>query len=182
MLEILKKRRSTRKYKKIKVETEKIDMLVQAALLSPTSRNLQPWEFIVVTDRDILEKLSHSKEDGSGFLKRAPLGIVVTADPDKSDVWVEDASIASIIIQLTAESAGLSSCWIQIRKRMHNNSVTAEQYVKEMLNIPQNLNVESIIAVGYSDETTREHTGKNLKYEKVSLNRYGGTYKGGSHD
>ncbi|HEB30859.1 MAG TPA: NAD(P)H nitroreductase [Spirochaetes bacterium] len=181
MIEILKKRRSVRKYKKIEIEDEKIDLLVQAALLSPTSRNLQPWEFVAVTDRDILEKLSHSKEDGSGFLKNAPLGIVVTADPDKSDVWVEDASIASIIIQLTAESVGLSSCWIQIRKRMHNNSVTAEQYVRNILNIPENRDVESIIAVGYSDETARARTGKNLKYEKVSLNRYGEAFQGIDH-
>jgi nitroreductase len=178
MIELLKRRRSTRKYKTIEVEAEKIYMLVQAALLSPTSRNLQPWEFVAVTDREILEKLSHSKEDGSGFLKSAPLGIVVTADPDKSDVWVEDASIASIIIQLAAESAGLSSCWIQIRKRMHNNSVTAEQYVREILNIPDNRNVESIIAVGYSSETARARSGENLKYEKVSLNRYGEAFEG----
>ena len=170
MLEILKKRRSVRSYKKNEVEAEKIRILIQAALLSPTSRNFQPWEFVVVTDKDTLVKLSRSKEDGSGFLKNAPMCIVVMADPDKSDVWVEDASIASIIIQLTAESLGLSSCWIQIRKRMHGNNLTAEQYVREILKIPENRNVESIIAVGYGDKKPGPRTDKKLKYENVRLN------------
>ena len=177
MIEMLKKRRSIRKFKKTRVEIEKINTLVQAALLSPTSRNLKPWEFIVVNDTDTLRKLSHSKEGGSGFLKNAPLGIVVTADPDRSDVWVEDASIASIIVQLAAESVGLSTCWIQIRKRMHNNSLTAEQYVRKTLNIPENRNVESIIAVGYSNETKQASTAKDLLYEKVSLNLYGEAFQ-----
>ena len=176
MLEILKKRRSVRNYTETAVEAEKINMLVQAALLSPTSRNLHPWEFIVVTDKGTLEKLSRSKEDGSSFLKNAPLGIVVIADPDKSDVWVEDASIASIIIQLTAESVGLSSCWIQIRKRLHKNGASSQQYVRKILGIPENRNVESIIAVGYSREKDMSGTEKNLKYEKVSSNRYGVAY------
>jgi nitroreductase len=178
MLEILKKRRSVRSYKKNEVEAEKLSILVQSALLSPTSRNLQPWEFVVVTDKDTLVKLSRSKEDGSGFLKNAPLCIVVIADPDKSDVWVEDASIASIIIQLTAESLGLSSCWIQIRKRKHKNGLTAEQYVREILRIPENMSVESIIAVGYSDEKPGPRPDKKLKYEKIRLNEYGRGFQG----
>jgi nitroreductase len=177
MLEMLKKRRSVRNFTKSPVEAEKIDMLVHAALLSPTSRNLQPWEFIVVTDKDILENLSQSKEDGSEFLKNAPLGIVVIAESDKSDVWVEDTSIASIIIQLTAESLGLSSCWIQIRKRRHKNGITSEQYVREILGIPENRSVESIIALGYKHKEAVNRTEKKLKYERVKLNEYGRAYQ-----
>ncbi|MDK2799866.1 MAG: hypothetical protein PWP27_1077 [Clostridiales bacterium] len=174
MLEILKKRRSIRKFKEVSVEKEKIEALIQAALLSPTSRNLYPWEFIIVTDKSLLQKLALSKEHGSTFLKDAPLGIVVLADPDKSDVWIEDTSIASILIQVTAESLGLGSCWIQIRQRQHNESQTSEEYVREVLNIPQNMKIESIIAVGYPDEQRPAHTEEELLYNKVYINQYGG--------
>ncbi|VAX32202.1 Nitroreductase, partial [hydrothermal vent metagenome] len=92
---LIRKRRSIRKFLKKEVEAEKIDQLVEAALRAPSSRGLNPWEFIVVTKKDLLEKLSKAKKHGSSFLNNAPLGIVVCADPAKCDVWIEDASIAS---------------------------------------------------------------------------------------
>ncbi|OEF99977.1 hypothetical protein BHF71_07180 [Vulcanibacillus modesticaldus] len=172
MLELLKKRRSIRKFKKDKVPNDLINQIIQAALLSPSSRKINPWEFIVVDDENYLEKLSHSKIHGSHFLKNAPLGIVVVADENKSDVWIEDTSISSIIIQLTAHSLGLGSCWIQIRNRMNSENQTAEDYIKNLLAIPDNYKVESIIAIGYPDENKPPHTEKELQFEKVHLNKF----------
>ncbi|RLB08257.1 MAG: NAD(P)H-dependent dehydrogenase/reductase, partial [Deltaproteobacteria bacterium] len=143
----------------------------------PSSRGFNPWEFIVVTDRDLLEKLSRAKEHGSAFLKGAPLGIVVCADPYKSDVWIEDSSIASTFILLAAESLGLGSCWIQIRERMHNEAKSAQEYISEILNIPKEMKVESIIAVGYPDEKKPPHRKEELQYGKVHINLYGKLYK-----
>lgn len=177
MLEVLKKRRSIRKFKDREVPKEEIDKLVKAALLSPSSRSICPWEFVVVTDKNILEKLAYCKEHGSIFLKDAPLGIVVLADETKSDVWVEDTSIASIIIQLTAETMGLGSCWIQIRNRMHDKTETAENYIKNLLNIPDKYKVESVIALGYPLETKLPHSEENLKFDIVYANQYAQLYK-----
>ncbi|WP_457576962.1 nitroreductase family protein, partial [Desulfomarina sp.] len=87
-LELLKKRRSIRRFQEKPVEKEKIDMLMEAALRSPSSRSLNPWEFVVVTDRSLLEELATSKPHGGSFIKNAPLAIVVCGDPGKSDVWV----------------------------------------------------------------------------------------------
>lgn len=176
MLEILRKRRSIRKYINTVIEAEKIDELVKSALLSPSSRNIQPCEYIVVTDRNILEKLSHAKEHGSSFLKNASLGMVVLADSDRSDAWIEDSSISSIIIQLTAESIGLASCWIQIRGRMRDTGETAEQYVRSILNIPENRKVESIISIGYQDEEKRPYTDEELNFNRVFKNEYSRKY------
>ena len=174
-LSLIQKRRSIRQYLAKPVEADKIDMLIEAALRSPSSRGFNPWEFVVVTDQDLLEKLSKAKPHGASFLKIAPLGIVVCADPEKCDVWVEDASIASIFIHLAAESMGLGSCWIQIRKRMHDQNKTAQAYVREFLNIPQNLNVESIIAIGYPAEKKPPHKKEDLQYKKVYFDSYGKT-------
>jgi nitroreductase len=172
-LSLVQKRRSIRRYKDKPVEPEKIDRLIEAVLRAPSSRGFNPWEFVVVTDRALLEKLSRAKPHGASFLKDASLGIVICADPEKCDVWIEDASIASIYIHLAAESMELGSCWIQIRKRMHNQTKTAEQYIRELLNIPENLNVESMIAIGYPAEKKSPHLKEDLQYKKVHYNGYG---------
>ncbi len=173
MMDILSRRRSIRKYKEDKIEPEKIEQLIKAALLAPSSRNLKPWEFIVVDDRDLLKKLAESKQHGSSFLKGAALAIVVLADPQKCDVWIEDASIVSIILHLTAESIGLGSCWIQIRARQHDDHQSAEDYVKDLLKIPATYKVESIISVGYPAEQKTLNNESELQYSKVYLNAHG---------
>ena len=81
-MSLIQKRRSIRRFLAKPIEDEKIEMLIEAALRAPSSRGLNPWEFIVVTERDLLEKLSSAKTHGSEFLKNAPLGIVVCADED----------------------------------------------------------------------------------------------------
>jgi len=171
-LSLTQRRRSIRKYLEKPVEAEKIDLLIEAALRSPSSRGFNPWEFVVVTDKGLLEKLSAAKPHGASFLKNAPLGIVVCADPAKCDVWVEDASIASIFIHLAAESMGLGSCWIQIRKRMHDQTTTAQAYIKGLLNIPKKLTVESIVAIGYPGEKKPPHRKEDLQYKKVHYGLY----------
>ncbi len=172
MLELLKQRRSIRKFKDQDIEPEKITQLVKGALLSPSSRSLTPWEFIVVTDKQTLQQLASAKSAGSAFLKGAPLAIVVLADPLVSDVWIEDASIATILMQMVAESIGLGSCWVQIRERKHSEGICSEEYVRQVLNIPEHLKVEAILGVGYPDETKAPQREENLKYHKVFLNGY----------
>lgn len=177
-LSLAQKRRSIRKFLDKPVEPEKIETLVECALRAPSSRGFNPWEFVVVTDRELLENLSRAKKQGSAFLKGAALAIVVCADSERSDIWVEDASIASTFILLAAESLGLGACWIQIRERPHDDQRTAEEYISEVLNIRKGLKVESIIALGYPDETKPPHKREALQYEKVHLNGYGKPYPG----
>lgn len=169
-LDLIRSRRSIRKFKNQAVEKEKTDTLVEAALRSPSSRGINPWRFIVIEDKSLLERLSCAKPHGAGFLKDAPLGIVVCCDATKSDVWVEDASIASVFIHLAAHEIGLGSCWIQIRKREYNPSKSSDTYIKELLNLPDNIKIESIIAIGYPAEVKKGHTKDSLQRHKVSFN------------
>ncbi|NQU63430.1 MAG: nitroreductase family protein [SAR324 cluster bacterium] len=173
----IRQRRSIRKYTENEVEPEKVAQIVEALLRSPSSRGYTPWEFIIVTDRVLLEKLSKSKPHGSSFLKNAVLGIVVCADPSIADTWVEDTTIAAIMGQLAAESLGLGSCWIQIRARKYSPQQPSETYIAELLDIPANLNIESIIAIGYGDEKKSPKKTSDLQYEKVKLNNYQHPYK-----
>ncbi len=172
MIELLRNRRSIRKYIEKDIEPDKIEILKEAVLRSPSSRNFDPWEFVFVDDRGLLKQLALCKPHGAKFLEGAALGTVICADEQKSDVWIEDCSIASILVQMTAQSIGLGSCWIQIRKRMFDDQKTSEDYIKDLLNIPDNFRVESIIAIGYPAEKREPVRQEDLKYEKVRFNSY----------
>ncbi len=172
-LDQIAQRRSIRKFQSSPVEKEKVDQLVEAALRSPSSRSFNPWRFIVVDRADLLEKLSTAKPHGASFLKNAPLGIVVCGDTSASDVWVEDTAIASTFIHLAAQDLGLGSCWIQIRKREHDANSDAGEYIRNLLNIPTHLSVESILAIGYPDKAKKGHDRKSLDFDKVFYNGYG---------
>jgi nitroreductase len=172
MLELLKTRRSIRKYQDWPVEREKIDTILKAALLAPSSRSIRPWEFIAVTDKELLSKLSQCRKPMSGYLAQAPLCVVVTADRESCDVWVEDCSITAIIMQLTAHSMGLGSCWIQIRKRNHDEERSADDYIRSVLHVPEKYSVECIIAIGYSAEEKKAYTEEQLAYNKLHYNDF----------
>lgn len=175
-LSIARQRRSIRNFEKKKVEADKVDMLLEAALRAPSSRGLNPWRFILVTDPGLLDRLSRARPHGSSFLRNAPLGIVLCADPSESDVWIEDCSIASIFMLMAAESIGLGGCWIQIRERMHKEDITAEAYVSEVLSIPDDYKVENMVAVGYPAKRLPPHEKGELQYEKIFINGYGRPY------
>ncbi|MEA4925862.1 MAG: nitroreductase family protein [Syntrophomonadaceae bacterium] len=176
MLELLRKRRSIRKYQGRQLSRPEIEQLLKAALMSPSSRGLKPWEFIIVSHPDMLRQLSLSKTHGSSFLQGATAGIVVLADPNKCDVWIEDASIASVILHLTAASMNLGSCWIQIRKRYHDDKQAAEEYIKRLLSIPDHYQVESIIAIGYPAENKAPFKDSDLPLGKVHAETFGTAY------
>lgn len=169
---LIEKRRSIRKFKQVPVETEKINKLIEAALRPMSGRGRNPWHFIVVDQPDLIQKLSAARPSGSTFLKNAPLAIVILADPSKTDVWVEDASIATTFLHLAATDLGLGSCWIQVRKRDHNETTTAAAYIRNLLNVPDNFEVESMLAVGYADEEKAPHPKASLQLEKISFNAF----------
>lgn len=172
-IDLVRKRRSIRKYQPQPVENDKIDLLIETALRACSSRGVQPWEFVVVTDPQILAQLAAAKPAGSAFLKEAPLAFVVCVDSSKTDVWVEDASIAAVFLHLAAADLGLGSCWSQIRLREHDAQQSAAAYVAGLLGLRQGLEVEAIIAIGYPAEDKEPHPASSLAYDKISRERYG---------
>ena len=167
MLELLRKRRSVRRFSEKSVEPEKVDLLIEALLRSPSSKGRNPWEFIVVTDPEQRAKLAEAKPKGGTFVVRAPLAIVICADPEKCDVWIEDCSIAAIILQLAALDLGLGSCWSQIRRRSHASGEASSDYLRQVLNLPEQYQVQAIIGIGYPAEEKIGHAQENLPYHKI---------------
>ena len=100
------------------------------------------------------------------------MAIVVTADPLASDVWIEDASIASIMIQLQAEDLGLGSCWVQVRERYTATGMPSDEFVRGVLDIP--LQVLSVIAIGHKGMERKPFNEDHLQWEKIHINKFGG--------
>lgn len=170
--ELIKKRRSTRKFTEQLLTPEQVEAILKAGLMAPSSKSKTPWQFITVEDKALLQKLSECKESSSKLIAGCALAVVVAADPMESDVWIEDASIVSIMMQLQAEDLGLGSCWVQIRNRYTNEELPADDYVKELLNIPHQLQVLSVIAFGYKAAERKPFDEENLQWEKIHINRF----------
>ena len=163
-----------RKFTDEHLSQEQVVELMKAALMAPTSKRSNAWQFILVDDKETLKKLSLCKEQASQFIADAALAVVVCADPWASDVWIEDAAIASIYLQLQAEDLGLGSCWVQVRERFTANGTDSGEYVQGVLDIPLQLQVLSIIAIGHKGMERKPFNEEHLQWEKIHLNRYGG--------
>lgn len=172
--DLIVKRRSMRKFTDEPVGQDDVVELLKAALMAPSSKRSNCWQFVVVDDKDMLKELSHCKEHGSSFLSEAALAVVVCADPLVSDVWIEDCSVASIMLQLQAEDLGLGSCWIQIRERYTAAGMPSDDFVRGLLDIPLQMQVLSIIAIGHKGMERKPFNEDNLQWEKIHINKFGG--------
>lgn len=172
--DLIVKRRSMRKFTDEPVGQDDVVELLKAALMAPSSKRTNCWQFVVVDDKDMLKELSHCKEHGSSFLSEAALAVVVCADPLVSDVWIEDCSVASIMLQLQAEDLGLGSCWIQIRERYTAAGMPSDDFVRGLLDIPLQMQVLSIIAIGHKGMERKPFNEDNLQWEKIHINKFGG--------
>jgi nitroreductase len=171
--DLLAKRRSTRKFTDEKLTQDQVVTLMKAALMSPSSKRSNPWQFVMVDDAELLQALAGCKEQSAAFIADAALAVVVLADPLTSDVWVEDAAIASIILQLQAEDLGLGSCWVQVRERQTADGQPAEEYIRGLLNVPLPWQVLSVVAIGHKAAERKPFNEEHLQWEKVHINRFG---------
>lgn len=173
-MELLKRRRSSRLFTGEAVDKDVVCDLMRAALMSPSGHRVNPWEFVLVDDKDMLKALSVCKEHGAGLLEGAAMAVVVIADTRKTDVWIEDCSIATIILQLAAEDKGLGSCWVQVRRRMDAEGNVAEDNVRNLLGIPADYAVLSIVAIGHKAREAKPFDEEKMQWDKVHIGKFGG--------
>ena len=165
-------RRSVRKYSSEPVDDEKLDVIVRAGLLSPSGHSKYPCEFIIVKDKSMLEKMSHCRVGAAKMLEGAGAAIVVLADREKSDVIIEDASVAMMSMHLMAASLGLGSCWIQIRARESEDGRPSEEFLRELLGFPTNFQCQSVLSIGVPERSSKPHDLDRLKLEKIHSEKF----------
>ncbi|HAR91933.1 MAG TPA: nitroreductase [Eubacterium sp.] len=157
LLDILKKRKSIRKYTDEQIPEEYIEKILEAGKLAPSGRNKKPVKLIPVRDKETLEYLSNTRSHGSQILAGANAAIIVTGDSELSDTWIEDCSIAMMIMQLSATELGIGNCWVQVRGRYldETGELTAD-LIKSKLNIEDKYSVECMLSLGMPAENWRE--------------------------
>lgn len=165
-------RRSYRKFTSEEVDPEAVKTIIRAALMSPTSKTRRAWHFIVVDDRLDIEKIADAKDAGAQLLKGAPLAIVVLGNPQENDCWIEDGSIAAISMQYQAEELGLGSCWVQMRDRGLSDGTSADEVLRGILDIPEEMCVLCVLAVGHKAEERKPQDEEKLKWENVHIAKY----------
>lgn len=153
--EIIARRRSIRKFEQRPVPREVVDRILDAALSAPSSRNSRSSHFLIVDDPDLLGRMSGMRDYGAGFLKGAPLAIVVAGDTSKTDLWRENCAIAAALLQLACVDEGLASCWVHVdgRPRLKEapDGESAADFLRTLLPVPEGCEPFCVIAAGYSD-------------------------------
>ena len=167
LLEIMKNRRSVRKYTGDPIPEESLTKILQAGLLSPSGHNKKPWEFIVVKDKETLGELAKCRVGSAKMLEGADCAIVVWGDGELTDVWAEDCSIAMYGMHLMADFLGVGSCWIQGRCRDAENGTSAENYIRELLKVPEKYRLEAILSLGMCENHPKAHELDELLWGKV---------------
>ncbi len=170
--QLLLRRRSIRKFTGELLTPDQTRTILEAALLSPTSKNSRSWEFIAVEDKEMLTRLSQCKPNTGSLIAGAALAVVVLGNPLVSDAWIEDGSIAAINMQLQAEDLGLGSCWVQVRNRTYSDRLTAGEYINDLLGVPMPLEVLCVVAFGVKAKERPAADLALLPWEKVHIGTY----------
>lgn len=154
--EIIARRHSVRKFTDQPVEREIIDEMIAETMTAPSSRNTRSTGFMIVEDKSLLEAIAEMRESGSAFVKDAAAAIVVLGDAEKTDLWVDNASISTTFLMLSAVDKGLGSCWVHVNGRPRSKTDAskgmAEDYLRELLGIKDNMKVLCVLALGYESE------------------------------
>ncbi|WP_321211723.1 nitroreductase family protein [Methanothermobacter sp. DP] len=149
VLEAIKTRRSIRKYSKRDVPDEMLHKILEAAMCGPSAVDQRPWHFIVVKNRDMLEKIPEVHPYGA-MVKDAPVAIIVCCDTSLEKFpgfWVQDCSIASQNILLAAHSLGLGAVWTGVYPLEDR-----VEGIRRLFQIPDHVIPFSVIPIGYPAE------------------------------
>jgi nitroreductase len=159
ILDLLKSRRSIRSYQDKPIPQDLILQILEAGRWAPTGANLQPWHFIVVTDAETRKRIGEVARFfffKSSHVKNAPVILVLGFETRKGKYGRYDATLAGGNMIMIATALGLGTCWI---------GAFDEARVKEILEIPKNIEVIALITLGYSNE--KAETPPRIELEKI---------------
>lgn len=168
MLNTILHRRSVRQYTDEIIPDDKLNAIVYAGLAAASSKNRKPWEFIVIRNRDMLNKLCDCRPGAGNLLAKCQAAIVVAADAEQVDVWVEDCASAITQMHLMADALGVGSCWLQVRLRKAPDGVTDTQdMVRSLLGIPEKYGVMAMLTLGMPSSHPGAKSIMDLPLDKV---------------
>ena len=172
LTELLKRRRTIRKYTDEKVKDSEIKKIIEAGLLAPSGRGNNNWEFIILDNPEDIRVASLSKSDKENFGTYCSHMVMVLVDKEQSpSTYPEDAAIVATLMQLRATELGIGSCWIHQRTSTNPEGISANEYLRDHFDIPENMVVDMMMSFGYPDEEKDLKEIESFK-DKVHYNRY----------
>ena len=173
MLHTILHRRSVRQYTDEAIPEDKLKAILCAGLAAASSKNRRPWEFIVVREQEMLDRLCDCRPGAANLLGTCQAAIVVAADAELVDVWVEDCASAMTQMHIAADALGVGSCWLQVRKRMAPDGVTpTEGVVRSFLGIPEKYGVLAMLTLGVPANHPGAKSVEELQLEKIHYERF----------
>lgn len=169
--DILITRRSIRKYKKQTVEKAKIEAILRAGMYAPSAVNKQPWHFIIVDSRDMMNKIM-TVHPNAAMLNTAEQAILICGDETlqhDTGYWIADCGAATENILLAARSLDLGSCWIGVYPREYRM-----KEIKKLFNLPEYIQPFALVSIGYPDE--EKETPERFKPERIYYNDWNNPY------
>lgn len=152
LLNIFETRRSIRRYTGEPIPEDKLQAILSAGLLAASGKNKRPWELILVRDKLTLAKLAKCRVGGTPVIGNADAAVVVLGDTRKTDTTVEDCSIALANMHLMASGLGVGSCWVQGRMREADDGRPAQEYLRDLLGYPAEMQLIAVLAMGMPAE------------------------------
>ena len=168
-LDVVTQRRSIRKYQDAPLSSDEVVALMTPVLYAPSSKGKQAVEFILVEQKEMLERLSQVKPRFGTMIAGAALAVVICGRMDISDVWIEDASVAATMLLLSAENCDLGACWVQIRERLQEDGTLASLAVRELLNLAPEQEPLCIVAIGKKAQNVPPHVADDLRWERIII-------------
>lgn len=172
-IELLRKRRSIRRYTDQKIEQEKLEILLESLVRSPYSGKAGPAQFVVVENKEIIAQLAQAKPHGAQPLEGAPMAIAICGDTEGGSVWIENSSIAAMDLHLTAADLGLGSCWVQFRDRVDSDGVPCRGNLVKLLGLPETMDVLAVVTIGYPAEEKPGREREKLGWDQIHYEKYG---------
>jgi nitroreductase len=165
LTEIIRKRRTIRKFNGRQVSDEQVEKLLELAMYAPSRLNRQPWHFIVVRDETLKKQFADVLRIHP-YLETASAVIVVCALPERSPTWAMDVSAAIENMLIGATSMGVGSAWIGSPDTVLWSM--AEETARDMLAIPGDVRIVSLVALGYPAEERPAHT-KEERFDPLKV-------------
>lgn len=157
LLELVKSRRSTRKFSDEHLSDETIQKILDIAAYAPSSWGGHPVEYIVIRDKATMAELAKCKAMGAGPLAYGEAAIVPIVDKRNLELWVEDAAVASTYLLLAAEYYDVGACWIHMKDRKGHTGM-AEDDIRALLGIPDHYGILNAVSLGMKKEPPAERT------------------------
>lgn len=167
LLEIMRKRRSVRKYTGEMIPEKDLEKVLQAGLLSPSGRSLRPWEFILVRDKETLRAMSECRAGRGQNAGRSRRCHRRYRGRGKTGCVDGRLLYRHVLYASDGQRAGLGSCWIQGRLREAADGKSTEQYLRDLLGFPAHCRLEAILSLGVPQEQKEAYSIDSLLTEKI---------------